>query len=565
MQIDEKEIRPPTPREEKLFEEANRRFSQMSAARSNFENQWEEVSQLIDTGAAGSFTYGNSTSPGVKKTHQQIDASGMVALERFGAILDSLLTPRNMTWHTLTADDDYVMKDRATQLWFENTTRKLFKYRYTPTANFSAQNQGHYRSLGAYGTAGTFIDKFDSGPIPQVGLRYKNIPMGELFLTENHQGRIDGFVRWMRFTARQAYQKFPTTFPVQLKSALEKDSQEKFDFLHCVWPRDDYEPDLILMPQSRPYVSFYVSMTGKRVVGDEEGYFTFPLAGSRYMQAPNETYGRGPAIMVLPALKTLNQEKKIFLKSGHRAADPVLLTADDGLVGMNMRPGAFNAGAVNSDGRPLVHVLPTGNIQITEKMMAEEKMLINDLFLVNLFQILTETPTMTATEVIERTNEKGILLAPTVGRQQSEYLGTLIERELDVLSQERLLDPMPPRLREAQGNYSVVYTSPLSRMMRASEASGFWRTVEQATNLANITQDPSVLDPFDFEVAIPATAEINGTLPSWMAAPEKVAAKRQARAQQAQAQQQIAAAPAQAALMSAQAKQAQAGMTTETR
>lgn len=43
--------------------------------------------------------------------------------------------------------------------------------------------------------------------------------------------------------------------------------------------------------------------------------------------------------------------------------------------------------------------------------------------LVTLFQILTETPQMTAAEVVERTNEKGILLAPTVGRQQSEYLG----------------------------------------------------------------------------------------------------------------------------------------------
>ena len=37
-------------------------------------------------------------------------------------------------------------------------------------------------------------------------------------------------------------------------------------------------------------------------------------------------------------------------------------------------------------------------------------MVINDAFLVTLFQILTETPEMTATEVIERTREKGALL-----------------------------------------------------------------------------------------------------------------------------------------------------------
>ena len=137
-------------------------------------------------------------------------------------------------------------------------------------------------------------------------------------------------------------------------------------------------------------------------------------------------------------------------------------------------------------------------------MMEHEAALINDAFLVTLFQILTETPQMTATEVIERTNEKGILLAPTIGRQQSEYLGPLIDRELDVLAAQNLLPPMPPRLREAQGEYEVRYDSPLARAQRAQEAAGFIRTVETVKELVNITQDTSLLDPFDFLTAIPA-------------------------------------------------------------
>ena len=40
---------------------------------------------------------------------------------------------------------------------------------------------------------------------------------------------------------------------------------------------------------------------------------------------------------------------------------------------------------------------------------------------------------MTATEVLERAREKGALLAPTMGRQQSEALGPMIEREIDIL------------------------------------------------------------------------------------------------------------------------------------
>ncbi len=258
---------------------------------------------------------------------------------------------------------------------------------------------------------------------------------------------------------------------------------------------------------------------------------------------------------VLPALKTLNAEKRMFLKQGHRAADPVLLTNDDGLIdSISLRPGAMNKGGVNDQGVEMVKVLPTGKIEVTKEMMDEERSLINDSFLVTLFQIMTETPQMTATEVVERINEKGILLAPTVGRQQSEYLGPMIERELDLLMDMRMLPPMPPRLREAKGEYHVVYTSPLARSQRAQEASGFLRTVESALEVAGQMQDMSILDPFSFNRAYPAIAEIQNVPPDWMNSDEEIEAKVKARAAQQQQQQQIESLPGQAAMMNAQTK-----------
>lgn len=209
----------------------------------------------------------------------------------------------------------------------------------------------------------------------------------------------------------------------------------------------------------------------------------------------------------------------------------------------------------------MVHTLPVGDIQINEKMMGEEKSLIHDAFLVSVFQILQETPTMSATEVIERTNEKGILLAPTVGQQYDDYIGPLVERELDVLAYLRKLPPMPPRLREAGGEYSVIPSSPLSRAMRAQEAAGFGRTLETVTNIVNVTQDPSYFDYFDFPVAIPDLAEINGVKPSYMADEKKIAAKQEARAATQKRQEQIQAAPAAAAMMKANVAAKQAGMT----
>ncbi len=556
--------------EEEILDIIFQLWSHAQLWRNTFAAHWEEVAELILPTSRNTFYYGNFNWPGQKKTDRQVDANGMLALHRFGAICDSLLTPRNQMWHGLAAPSVLttsnidlnrdMAKDRDTRLWFEYATRLLFKQRYAPIANFSAQNQNSYESLGAFGTAGMFIDQAVSeANVPLRAWRYKSIPLGELFLLENHQGLINGMIRWFRLTAAQAAQKWGNDMiPEQMKGSLEKHSLEQFDFLHVVMPRRDFDP-MRLDAKGKPFASYYVSIEGRKLMA-EGGYTSFPLAASRYTQTPGEVYGRSPAMMVLPALKTLNAEKRTFLKQGHRAADPVLLTADDGLVDISLRPGALNKGGVNPDGKPLIQVLPTGEIQISKEMMDEEKALINDAFLVSLFQILTETPQMSATEVIERTNEKGILLAPTMGRQQSEYLGPLIHRELDLAMQLKMLPPMPPMLREAQGEYEVVYTSPLSRAARAQEAAGFMRTLETANQVAQATGDSSVYDPFAFDRAIPDIADIQGTPTKWMATPQEIQAKQQSRARQAQAQQQIQAAPAQAAMMKAQAAQAKAGM-----
>lgn len=535
-------------REEEIVNETLQEFTEIQEFRYVFGSHWEEVSELILPSHRNTFMFGNYNTPGQKKTDRQVDATGMMALHRFGAICDSLLTPSNSYWHGLEALDDYVMKDRATRLWFEKVTNLLFKYRYMAESNFISQNQAKYQSIGAFGNSGLFIDELDEAMFGRKGLRYKAVPMGELYFKENHQGAVDTVIRWFRLTARQAKQKWPDTFPAMLQTALEQGSEMKFDFLHRVYPNKEYEKGRLDINGKR-FRSVYVCMQSKTLL-QEGGYRSFPYEVNRYDQAPGEVYGRGPAMMVLPALKTLNAEKRTFLKQGHRAADPVLLTFDDGLLSFDMTPGAQNPGGMNSDGKPLVGILPTGQIQVSEEMMTEEKNLINDAFLVSLFQIMMDPRVMTATQVIELANEKGILLAPTVGRLRPDQL---VMRELDVLNSIGKLPPMPPRLREAKAALGVIFTSPLAKAMKAQEAAGFFRTIEGVKELVAITQDQSLLDRFDFDTAVPAIANIQSVPESWMSDDAKLAAKRKARADAAQRQEMIQAAPAAAAMMKARA------------
>src|ERR1035437_3178 len=535
-------------------------FSQMTVWRNPFAMQWEEVAKLIHPTWSNTFFYGNYTFPGSKKTHQQIDASGMIALHRFAAICDSMLTPRNMEWHTLRASNDYVMKDRNVRLWFEQVNEILFKQRYAASANFTGQNQSNFQSLGAFGNAAMYVDKFDGRSAGgTVGLRYKAIPLGELFLRENHQGLVDGFVRWFRLTAYQAVQKWGIErLPAALHAPLNQNSQWGYNFLHCVRPRGDYDSER-LDARGLPFSSHYVSIEGCCLMSDEGGYRSLPIATFRYDQGPGEVYGRGPAMIVLPALKTLNAEKTDFLTQGHRAVAPTFITGDDGMVGFTMRPGALNRGGINADGKKMIDIIPAGNIQISEKMMDMEKALIDDAFLVSLFKLILDEKILTATQVTEIVNQKGILIAPTLGAQQTG-LGQMIDRELDLLAEQRLLPPMPPMLQEAKGEYHVVYTSPLAKAQRAGEVSGFTRTLDIAHTVAQSTGDSSVYDPFDFATALKDIADINGSPESWMADDKMMQAKAKQRAQAAKMQQQVQMAPGQAALMNAQAHQTKAGM-----
>jgi hypothetical protein len=151
---------------------------------------------------------------------------------------------------------------------------------------------------------------------------------------------------------------------------------------------------------------------------------------------------------------------------------------------------------------------------------------------------------MTATEVLARTQEKGILLAPTADRLEAEYLGPMIERELDILSRQGLLPEVPAELVEAGAEYSVKYQSPITRAQMSGQLMGMQETFNMAMNAASV--DPSILDRINLDEMLQRMAEINGTPPTAIRSDEETEELRQGRQQQQQQQQLLEQAPAMA-------------------
>ena len=548
-------------REEKIVGSVLRDLQIEEGNKSVFNSHYEEIAELLWPNMKNTFYRGSENTPGEKKTDKQLDSTPEIALHQFGAILDSLLTPRNGTWHRLRPSNQNLLKSHAVRVWFDDLTRIMFQYRYSPQANFASQNQLVYKGLGAFGSSSMFVDVLRRGG---PGVRYKAVHIGESYWRENHQGIVDWNLREFSMTAVQLTERdeWKDKLPDKVKQQAARQPSTQFRIVHRVRSRDDYDPEAFDQ-RSLPYESCYVLVDGK-VLLEEGGYKSFPYPSTRYDQAPGEVYGRSPAMQALPAMKTLMVQKRTVLTAGHRAVNPILLAHDDGVVdNISLRPGHVVAGGVNADGRELVKPLIPGRVDIGKELMDDERAQINAAFLVHLFQILVETPRMTATEVIERTREKGVLLAPTIGRQESEYLGPLISREMDVLALQGLLPPMPAELVEAQGEYTIEYDNPLSRMARADEAAGFIRTIETILPIVNITGDPAPLDNFDFDEATRGLSDINAVPARWTKALDKV---QEVRAQRAEVQQQqlaAEAAPGQAAMVKAAADAKSKGLTAK--
>jgi hypothetical protein len=517
----------------------------------NWRSLWDVIAQYV-LPAWDDFI--GHYSEGIIRTTRIFDGTAISANERFAAWIEQLLTPRTQMWHDLTPADEDLVDDPETQAYCQKVRKILFAARYRPAANYASQTGECYLGLGAFGNSAMLVDE-----VRGKNLLYRSIPLHEIVWSLNAAGMVDSVYRVFEYTAKQCMERWPDKCPDVVEKAYRKAPFTVFEILHAVKPNNSHVPGAI-GPKGMAYGSWYIFAEHKYMI-EEGGYRSFPYAISRYRMAPREHYGRSPASVALPSIRTLNEMKKTALRAGQKAVDPPLLLTDEGaLTQFNLRSGALNYGALSSDGTPLVQPLESkGRFDIGKELMELEATSINDSFLVSLFQILAQEPNMTATEALIRAQEKGILIAPTMGRQQSEFLAPTIIREIDILHHAGLLPPPPMQLLRSGQGLKIEYTSPLSKLMRAEEAKTIMEGVQGLAQFASVK--PQILDLVDWDQTGRDFLEASGFPSNLLLDPEALMELRQQNAQAAQAQQMAQVAPgvSQSALNLAKAQQALGG------
>ena len=502
-----------------------------------FEKVWQDIAdRILPRKADFKRQRGRINEPkGEKRTEKVFDASPALALDRFAAAMHSLVTPRNQQWHSLRPMSPDLAEDKEVKTYLEDVTKILFSARYS--SNFDNQAHECYFDSGAFGNMAMFI-----GDRLGRSLYYRTVPIDQLFFMENEYGVIDLVHREFPMTARQAAQKFGLSkLPMPIREAAEKRPEQEFWFLHCVKPREDADVSRKDY-RGMAFASYFISVDSREIVG-EGGFRTFPYAVSRYAVTSGEVYGRGPAQIILPDVMMLNEMNRTTIQAAQLAVLPPLLAHRDGILdAIRMTPAAINYGGVDDNGRQMIQPLSSaGRPDIGLDLMEQKRALINDAFWNTLFQILVDTPNMTATEAMLRAQEKGALLAPTASRIEAEFLNPMVERELDILSSAGVLPPMPDKLLEAGGLFEVEYTSPLERARRAEEGVSILRTFEQLAPLAQI--NPNVFRRFNMDEAAKVLADVNGVPSKVMYSDDELEEIKAQQAQQDQMAQILQAAP----------------------
>jgi hypothetical protein len=209
------------------------------------------------------------------------------------------------------------------------------------------------------------------------------------------------------------------------------------------------------------------------------------------------------------------------------------MVPDDGfMLPVRTTPGALNFYRTGT--RDRLEPLNIGaNNPLGLNMEEQRRNAIRQAFYVDQL-LMSQGPAMTATEVLQRNEEKMRLLGPVLGRLQSELLQPLISRSFALLLRNGLLPAAPEQL---QGqDIDIEYVSPLAKAQRLTDLQSMLRGFEVMMQVAEIAP---VMDYLDDDKLVQYLVEVTGIPARVIRSNEEVRRLREEKAEQEAAQQEM--------------------------
>jgi len=460
-----------------------KRLDKLAVQRSTWEHHWQEVAEYVVPRKAD---VTKQRSSGDKRMEQIYDGTAIHAAEMLSASLHGMLTNPSMQWFDLAYLDEDLNTDDEAKEYLEAVTEIM--QREFQRSNFAEQIHELYSDLVTFGTGVMMID---AAPEAQ-GVRFGTRHISECYLSEDQFGRVDTVFRKFKMPVRSVAMMFGAeNLGEKMQRKLERDPYEEVTLVHIVMPRTERDVQRI-DANNKPFASIYID-PGEKIIIREGGYDEFPYVCPRWLKSSFEqNYGRSPAMTSLPDAKMINAMSRVTIMAAQKQVDPPLMVPDDGfMLPIRTTPGGLNF--YRGGTRDRIEPLQIGaNNPLGLNLEEQRRTAIRAAFYVDQL-VLGQGPQMTATEVVQRTEEKMRLLGPVLGRLQAELLQPMIERVFAVLNRQNKLPAAPEFLNDR--DLDIEYVSPLAKAQRQSDVQGIMRLFELLSPLAGI--DPGVFDHLD--------------------------------------------------------------------
>lgn len=452
MTVSEKRVRFHLQRQQKL-----------KSKRQNWDNLWQDLSDYF---CPGRITSIRREEEGARKAQKIYDNTGADAAQKLAAGLYSRTVNPASKWFYITLEtaDEELENDKEVNTWFDiarDRTQSVINKRGTGALYQT------YCDLTSLCNAVLFIQED-----PINGVSFRTYPIDRVDIAEDYRGVVDTVYRKFEMTLRQIEQEFPGKLPHDKMQQMEEDPDAKAWVLHVVAPRQDRDPDKI-DNLNMPFESLYILCEGP-VLLEESGFPEMPYAVARLEVLAGELYGRGPATIALPEVKSLNEMAKLQLDGSNMRLRPPLDVPLNAYVNpIQLIPGYKN---LNQDegGRRITALNVAGDLQYTAKDIELQQNKVKEIFYNDQLYLRTNAE-MTATEVQKRSEIQMQLMGPWQGRLELELFEPLINRILGILIRRGEVPPPPQALLEAaeetlSGKPAEVFDEARAQVMKVAKS-----------------------------------------------------------------------------------------------
>jgi hypothetical protein len=513
-------------------EEHCERYKAMRQERALWEWDWDDAMKYLLPGADDIL---EQKGLGQSRTEWIMDSQPLLAPQTLAANLQGAITNSAIQWFRLSfAAPQLKLAQPVTQWLSQCDSLLLSAYN---ASNFYQAAHSYYLQLGTFGTAAMYC----SARLGSKGTRlhYKTLSIGSYCIAENADGRVDTLYRDVWLTPRQAIQLFEgqVSDDVRAKADNPAEQDKHLKFLHCVFPRNDRNPQKA-DNKNMPFASLYVEEQ-TRYVNDESGYHEFPFLVSRWETLSRSPWGFGPGHIALPDVRMLNTLRELHLQQLALWVKPPMSVLHEGVLGsISLEGGALNTvmqmdaiQPMNLTGRPDL-------VQIDQEGLRRS---IQDIVFVNARQSLPPpgVGNMTAFEVAQRIEQMQRLMGPAFQRILVEMLDPLADRTFGLLWRAGVLPPPPLEVlmaaQQGAGQIDVEYEGPLARAQRGADVKAIEQMTALGLQLVQLQQSADVLDNLDWDEAYRHAAAQSG-VPRALIRDARDVVKMRTLRQQAQAQ-----------------------------